>query len=535
MYEGLRACLNAVVHLHIMQRSNIKVIAVTTVAILIILLFSYAYVGNDDGDDSLSGEVYIIHTNDTHAYYDENLGFTRVAVLREDLESRGATVFMLDAGDAFQGTGYTMLTHGGSSVDILNAVGYDLMVPGNHEFDYGFETYLDNAAQLEFDTISANLCYADTGELVFEPYKIIERDGYRLGVFGLCTPDTLDLVMPGYLDDITITDPVEASRQMVEVLQGEDVDCIVALGHIGVDPSSSITSDQICAEVDGIDLFIDGHSHTVMSGGEVVGSDYTLQESDTLIASTGYALQHISLVCLTSDEGYTAELVDSYDDTDQEIDAVIADMHARFDETMGEVIGHTDIELTGERTQSRLMEVGLGDFVTDTIRELPGADVALYNGGSIRAPIAPGDITAGMVYESFPFENYVVTKILTGEQLIEVLEGGLAGLPGAAGGYLQVSGITVTYDSSQPAGSRIVSVIMADGSQIDPDETYLVASNDYVMAGGDNYPILAEIEAAGQHGLVYDALFDRFSEIGTITTIDTGRLTDIASTDADEQ
>ena len=535
MYEGLRACLNAVVHPHIMKRSNIKVIAVATVAIVIVLLFSYAYVGNDDGDDSLSGEVYIIHTNDTHAYYDENLGFTRVAALRGDLESRGATVFMLDAGDAFQGTGYTMLTHGGSSVDILNAVGYDLMVPGNHEFDYGFETYLDNAAQLEFDTISANLCYADTGELVFEPYRIIERDGYRLGAFGLCTPDTLDLVMPGYLDDITITDPVEASRQMVEVLQGEDVDCIVALGHIGVDPSSSITSDQICAEVDGIDLFIDGHSHTVMSGGEVVGSDYTLQESDTLIASTGYALQHIGLVCLTSDEGYTAELVDSYDDTDPEIDAVIAEMHARFDETMGEVIGHSDIELTGERTQSRLMEVGLGDFVTDTIRELTGADVALYNGGSIRAPIAPGDITAGMVYESFPFENYVVTKILTGEQLIEVLEGGLAGLPGAAGGYLQVSGITVTYDSSQPAGSRIVSVIMADGSQMDPDETYLVASNDYVMAGGDNYPILAEIEAAGQHGLVYDALFDRFSEIGTITTIDTGRLTDIASTDADEQ
>ena len=233
MYEGLRVCLNAVVHPHIMKRSNIKVIAVATVAIVIVLLFSYAYVGNDDGDDSLSGEVYIIHTNDTHGYYDENLGFTRVAALRGDLESRGATVFMLDAGDAFQGTGYTMLTHGGSSVDILNAVGYDLMVPGNHEFDYGFETYLDNAAQLEFDTISANLCYADTGELVFEPYRIIERDGYRLGVFGLCTPDTLDLVMPGYLDDITITDPVEASRQMVEVLQGEDVDCIVALGHYG--------------------------------------------------------------------------------------------------------------------------------------------------------------------------------------------------------------------------------------------------------------------------------------------------------------
>ena len=280
-------------------------------------------------------------------------------------------------------------------------------------------------------------------------------------------------------------------------------------------------------------MFIDGHSHTVMSGGEVVGSDYVLQESDTLIASTGYGIQNIGLVCLTSDDGFTAELVDSYDHTDPEVDAVIEDMHTDFDETMSEVIGHTDIELTGERTQSRLEEVGLGDFVTDTIRELTGADVALYNGGSIRASISPGDITAGMVYESFPFENYVVTKMLTGEQLIEVLEGGLAGLPGAAGGYLQVSGIVVTYDSSLPAGSRVVSATMADGTPLDPDRTYLVASNDYVMAGGDNYPLLAEIEAEGRHGLVYDALFDRFSEIGTITDMETGRLIDV-SADANE-
>ena len=508
------------------------IVAVVTIVIVASLLFTYVRYGDVNAGDP-EEEVYIIHTNDTHGYYDDALGFTRVSALRDDLESRGATVFVLDAGDAFQGTGYTMLTHGGSTVAVMNAVGYDLTVPGNHEFDYGFETYLENASMLEFDTVSANLCYADTGELVFEPYKVIERDGYRLGVFGLCTPDTVDLVMPGYLDDITITDPVEAARQMVEALQDEDVDFIVALGHIGVDPSSSITSDEICAEVEGIDVFIDGHSHTVMSGGEVVGSDYVLQESDTLIASTRYGIQNIGLVCLTSDDGFTAELVDSYDHTDPEVDAVIEDMHTDFDETMSEVIGHTDIELTGERTQSRLEEVGLGDFVTDTIRELTGADVALYNGGSIRASISPGDITAGMVYESFPFENYVVTKMLTGEQLIEVLEGGLAGLPGAAGGYLQVSGIVVTYDSSLPAGSRVVSATMADGTPLDPDRTYLVASNDYVMAGGDNYPLLAEIEAEGRHGLVYDALFDRFSEIGTITDMETGRLIDV-SADANE-
>ena len=513
------------------ERGRKTTIAATATVVIVAVLLATCFGpwASDDSVDDLEGQVYVIHTNDTHGYYDDNLGFSKVAALRDDLESRGATVFLLDAGDAFQGTQYTMLTHGQSTVDVMNAVGYDLTVPGNHEFDYGFETYIENEGGLTFETISSNLVYADTGETVFEPYTVLERDGYRLGVFGLCTPDTLDLVMPGYLDDITITDPVDAARQMVDVLEKENVDCILALGHIGVDPSSSITSDEICAQVEGIDVFIDGHSHTAMSGGEVVGADLELEESDTLIASAGYAIEHIGLVCLTADGGCTAELVESYDRTDSEVDTVIDDLHSDFDETLDIVIWHTDVELTGERTQSRLEEVGLGDFVTDTIRALTGADIALYNGGSIRASIAPGDITAGMVYQSFPFENYVVTKVLTGAQIVQVLEGGLAGLPGAAGAYLQISGIVLTYDSSLPSGSRVVSVTLSDGTPLDADEEYLVASNDYVMAGGDDYPILADIEAEGRHGLVYDALFDRFASIGVITWNTDGRLTDLSA------
>ena len=132
-----------------------------------------------------------------------------------------------------------------------------------------------------------------------------------------------------------------------------------------------------------------------------------------------------------------------------------------------------------------------------------------------------------MVYQSFPFENYVVTKVLTGAQIMQVLEGGLAGLPGAAGAYLQISGIVLTYDSSLPSGSRVVSVTLSDGTPLDADAEYLVASNDYVMAGGDDYPLLADIEAEGRHGLVYDALFDRFASIGVITWNTDGRLTDL--------
>ena len=270
------------------------IVAVVAVVIIASLLLTYVRDGGDRTD--LEGEVYIVHTNDTHGHYDDTLGFASVAALRDDLESRGATVFLMDAGDAFQGSAETLLSQGSTSVDILNAVGYDVMVPGNHEFDYTLDTYLGYVDELEFPTICANIDWADTGESVFQEYIVLEKDGVRIGIFGITTPDTATLAPPGYLDDVVFTDPTEAATEMVEVLEEERVDWIVALGHIGVDRTSSYTSDRICSEVDGIDVFIDGHSHTVMSGGEVADGSIELIGSDTLLASTGDVLNAIGLI-----------------------------------------------------------------------------------------------------------------------------------------------------------------------------------------------------------------------------------------------
>lgn len=512
-----------------MNRKNARIMGVTAVAIVIALLFSYAYVDTDDGDNSLAGEVFIIHTNDSHGYYDENLGFSSVAALVQDYESRGATVFLLDAGDAFQGTSITMLTHGSSTVDVMNAVGYDLMVPGNHEFDYGLETYLGYTEQLDFPTICANLVWADDGDLLFDPYAVLEKDGYRLGVFGLATPDTVSAVFSGYLDDVEFTDPVEAASGMVETLQSQDVDAIVCLGHIGVDPSSSITSDEICAQVDGIDVFVDGHSHTVMEGGAVVDGSITLQESDTLIASTGCYIQHIGVVHMTAEGGPEAYLVDTQGSV-EEVDTVIGEVESQLEETMSRVVGETEVELYGERTQSRLQETTLGDFVTDTLRELTGADIAVYNGGAFRASIEPGTIIANDVYTALPFENFVVTKTVTGQQVWDLMEASVSNLPGAAGGYMQVSGIVVTYDSSRDPFNRVASITLADGTPLDMGSEYLLAANDFVMAGGDGYEWLGDVPVDGMYGLAFDALFDRLSSMGTVTAEDvvTGRLVDTA-------
>ena len=147
--------------------------AIAAIAVVVVLCVGAGYlVGYWDKGD-LDGQVIIIHTNDSHGYYDENLGFTSVASIAKDYESRGAVVFVVDAGDAFQGTASTMMTHGHSTVSVMNAVGYDLMVPGNHEFDYTLETYLDYTEELSFPTICANLDWADSGESVFDEYMII--------------------------------------------------------------------------------------------------------------------------------------------------------------------------------------------------------------------------------------------------------------------------------------------------------------------------------------------------------------------------
>ena len=492
--------------------------------IVIVLLASFLHCGGED--DDLSGEVFIVHTNDTHGHYNDNLGFGKVAALGDDLESRGATVFLMDAGDAFQGSVETMLSHGAYSVTIMNAVGYDVMTPGNHEFDYTLETYLDNEAGLGFETVSSNIVWKDTGESVFPEYVVLEKDSFRIGVFGLTTPDTVNLVSPGYLDEIEFTDPTEAAQRMVDTLSDMEVDWIVALGHIGVGNDSEYNSDAICADVDGIDVFIDGHSHTVMTGGMVADGSVVLQESDTIIASTGDSLNHIGLVCLTGDDGPTAELVSSYDRSSEYVDTVVDRIMSENDEMLSRVVGHTEVLLTGERTASRLGEVGLGDFVTDALMNVSGADISVFNGGGIRSDIPPGDITLRDVYNSFPFENYIVTKTLTGSQVVSLIELGLSGLPSAEGSFLQVGGILVTYDSSQPSGHRVVSLTLSDGSPLDPDGKYVVASNDYVMAGGDDYDLLSEIPADGSFGLVSDALIEMFGSVGNITQNTDGRLID---------
>ena len=457
----------------------------------------------------------IIHTNDTHCFFEEqgSAGFTTVAALKQQYSQTG-TAFIVDAGDFLQGNSYGTMTEGRGSVDIMNTIGYDLCVPGNHEFDYGLDIFLERIEQLDFPIICSNLVYSDTGKSVLDEYLVLERNGIRVGFFGLLTPETPVTTMAGNMGNTEVTDPVDAAERMVSLLKKEDVDSIVAVGHLGVARKGYITSDQLCSKVPGIDIFIDGHSHTEMEDGKVRDGSITLEESGTVIASTGCYLKNIGIIT-SGPGGISAKLYNqptlSYDITEQEITKV----KTAVDESLKEVIGHTEILLNGERSEIRNAETNLGDFIADVMRTTTDSDIALINSGSIRTSLQAGDISLKNLYDVVPFLNYTCTMDVPGSVIVEEMEFSLNLMGATKGGFLQFSGMTVTYDINAEPGSRVVSITVG-GEELDPDATYRLATTDFVITGGDGNVYLQDYPNQIQSG-VDSMLIDYISDVGTIT------------------
>jgi len=497
-----------------------RILASAVVAIVVLSAAMIVFQTDDTHHDS---SFTIIHTNDTHCFYDGDggVGFATVSALREEY-SKDRTVFTVDAGDFIQGNSYGTMTDGEGSIEVMNTVGYDLAVPGNHEFDYGFDIFMERMGQLDFPVICANLVYKDSGRSIFDEYLILERGGARVGFFGLLTTETEAETMAGNMGNSTVTDPVVAAKRMVSILEEKDVDCIVAVGHLGVTSRDHMTSDRLCSRVPGIDIFIDGHSHTEMEDGKVCDGSIALEGSDTVIASTGSYLHNVGVI--TYDSGkIEAKLyrgpVLQYLKTQDAIDAVTAVV----DEKLKTVIGRTEIELIGERKIIRNGETNLGDLIADTIRLSAGADVAVINSGCIRTSIGTGDITLKDVYDVMPFLNYTCILDVPGSVLWDEMEFSLALMGSDKGGFLQISGMTVTYDPDATE-SRVISIIVG-GTDLDKDATYRLATIDFVASGGDGNTYLKDYDATKY--LALDMMFIGYvSDIGTITdgTVDVGRM-----------
>ena len=484
-------------------------------------------------EGALEGKLVILHTNDIHGRAvadDASFGYARIAQLKKNLQAQGAEVILMDAGDFSQGTPLVNLGYGKNAVEFMNAAGYDIATLGNHEFDWGSDNMEQNMANAKFAVVCANLTRAADGTTVFPASKIYETAIGKVGVFGLDTPETMTKTHPDKVKGISFAQGEElfavAAAQVAE-LEAAGCDLIVCLGHLGEDDESTGNrSIDLLEKVTGIDLFIDGHSHTTIDGGVMNGETlrtstgnyaeaigYVVAEKVTEEETTSIALTAGLWTIAENDEA--AMMLGNGIAIDEEVAAVVNTMNDAVEAELSATFAKTEVLLDGNRAPGvRTQETNLGDFAADSIlwaaKQALGedkVDAALTNGGGIRASIEIGDVTMKDMKTVFPFGNEVATLTITGAELLEALEAATFSTPEAIGAFPQVAGIEFTIDTTvayengdlypnstyyAPAkpGSR-VTIATVGGEAWAADAEYTIATNDFTAAGGDTYGVFA--------------------------------------------
>ncbi|WP_202707375.1 5'-nucleotidase C-terminal domain-containing protein [Sporosalibacterium faouarense] len=455
----------------------------------------------------------IAHTNDMHGFFIEGdydgMGASKMTTKIKELRESSNNFLLLDAGDATQGNNLVTLSEGENAIKIMNEIGYDAMVAGNHEFDYGKDRLKELEEMADFPILGANVVKEDGTDFLNNNH-IFEMDGIKVGVFGLATPETTYKSHPKNTEGLIFKDIVETAKENVEELKGK-VDVIIALSHLGLE--GDLTSEKVAQGVDGIDLIIDGHSHTTLEEGKLV--------NDALIVQTGEHTMNLGIIQLAIKDGDVVEKRASlftkedanYTEENPEIKAIIEEVQAKNEAIEAEVVATSPMVLNGERADVRTGETNLGNLITEAMLDISGADVALTNGGGIRATIDAGEVTKGDVLTVLPFGNFVQMIEVTGADIEAAIENGITGYPEASGGFPHIAGMTVTFDSSKEAGNRVVEIKIG-GEALDESKTYKLVTNDFTAAGGDGYTMFADKPIIGEYSALDEVLIDFIQEKG---------------------
>lgn len=484
----------------ILSRRLLALLLATT---LLLSLFTFA--AAEDAEVTL----VIFHTNDVHSRIEGNasiVGHARISSLVQAEKDLGKNVLLLDAGDAVHGQSIGNLSFGAAVIEAMSAAGYDAMAPGNHDFNYGYERLLELAEFADFPILAANVLQADATPLLPE-YIIREFEGVRVAIFGLASPETLFKTHPNNVEGLTFTDPAETAVKMVALL-ADKADFIIALSHLGQD--GDFTSVMVAEAAPGIHLIIDGHSHH--KGELLVG--------DTVIVQAGeYAnnLGRIDITFTADGAAIVTSLITPADAADVTPDQAVLDIIAHYNAQVSAlhsvVIGSTSVHLEGDRAYARTTEVNLGNLITDAMLEVSGAHIALTNGGGIRASIPIGQITRKNVFDVLPFGNLIVVKEVTGQTIMDMLQFSARLYPAQNGGFLQAAGITYKIDADKEPLERVHSVMVGD-KPLDLTAKYLLATNDFVAAGGDGYTMLKDYPIYAEMISLEEALADYVTSLG---------------------
>ena len=479
--------------------------------------------------------ISIVHVNDTHGRIEENekngeLGFAKLKTYFDN-KNPNNNALLLNAGDVIHGTTFAKISRGESVIDVMNQMGFDAMTAGNHDFNYGYQRLVELNNRANFPIFAANVINQD-GNNIIDSNSIIDVDGVKVGIFGLATEETKTKSSPANTEGLTFANSVETAQNEVANLRNQGAQIIICLSHLGEDKESKETSTMIAENVEGIDLIIDGHSHTELQNGRYVGN--------TLIAQAkahGYFIGDVTLL-LDKDNKIVAKSASlkpynrmkhlyANKETLAQIEAVSNENKKVLDQN----VGQTSVDLEGARDMVRTRETNLGDYVTDAMIKATGADVAITNGGGIRDSIAAGNITKGDVLTVFPFTNFAVTLEVPGSVIKEALEHGLTDAPNSAGKFPQIAGMMVKYDSTRPAGDRVTEITIG-GEAMDPNKTYTLVTNDFMSIGGDGYEMFKAYQRSAEYELISEIFENAIRNDGTINPQIDNRMTDVSQATA---
>ena len=465
--------------------------------------------GATETEQDLTGHIVILHTNDVHGAIGE---YAKVAALKQAYQAAGAYVLLADAGDFIQGDPTVSASQGKTAIELMNLAGYDVAAPGNHEFDYGYPNLKTLAGEADFPILAANVRY-DNAAALGDQTTFTTTDGKKIGIFGLDTPETATKAHPDKIKGVSFLaaqEMFDCAQAQVDALKADGCDYIICLGHLGIDAESTGNrSIDLLEKVTGIDVFIDGHSHSTLE--EIKeATNGTGKVGDTVLTSTGTKLANVGMVDISPDGTISTSSLATSELTvtpDAKVAARAEEIQKEIDADYGTVFAKTEVALDGEKANVRTGETNLGDLIADAMLWQAGlldegVDAAVTNGGGIRASIAAGDITKKDINTVLPFGNTLYVVKVTGAELLEALEASTYCTPEAIGGFPQVAGIEFTVNTGaqfdtkelypgstygKPASINRVMIQTVGGEAFNPEETYTIVTNDFMGAGGDTY------------------------------------------------
>jgi 5'-nucleotidase / UDP-sugar diphosphatase len=437
--------------------------------------------------------ITILHTNDMHSRAVESkteLGYSRIATLVAQARAENPYTLVIDAGDAFHGLPFANLERGASIVKLMNAVGYDYMAPGNHDFNYGKDRLQELDTQSTFKILAANIYMG--ADRLFKAYDIKDFGGLRVAVFGLATPETVYKSDPKNTAGLKFANPIDEAKKVVAELAGK-ADFVICVSHLGNDASSEFTSDMVVEKVPGIDVLVDGHSHSSLaselmtngSGALVVSADSYGTSLGVVKVTVGKDRKVVertaSTITLTTNPAIPS---------DPAVKAIADEIAKGQDALYAVKVGSTAVALEGKREIVRVSETNLGKLIANGMRYATGADFAFINGGGIRDSIPAGDITKKLIFTVQPFGNLVWTTAVKGSEIDAIVEHGVGKLPAADGRFPHWANLTYALDAAKAVGDR-VSDIKIGGVAVDPNKSYTLALLNFEFGGGDEYKMFA--------------------------------------------